>query len=282
MQETIDRLLLRVEDLKLNTGTASQIQRLQLVGASFNQIEKVVALDTVLASRLLKIANSSFYGSPRSISTIKQALLRIGLVNTRDLAWALAVHALGGEHSEHGQFIQEHALRVSAAAQLITRGLRVVSPSDALVVGLLHDLGVQLLLEVEALRYGSLLDRYGYGGLMLYAAERKTFGVDHAKLGQLVMEKWELPDRLCMAVSNHHRVRAMNKGERNPVLALPAVVFLSEELEKMCRDGVDPEQCGEILGAHAVNAIVGIAPERFRIAAKNLNEEAADMQRMVA
>jgi HD-like signal output (HDOD) protein len=274
-------LLERMDDLRLNDKTARRIHALWQKAAPFSQVERVVASDAVLASRLLKLANSSYYGSARSITSIRDALSRIGILSTRDLAWALALNALGADRTTFGPTLQHHGVEVAAASQLIARYVRSVPNSDAFVGGLLHDLGAQVLLVVEEQAYAAMLERYGFDDFRLVVAEKKTFGCDHATLTGLALERWGLPGTLVEAVSKHHTVRALNRGQRDRELALPAILHLAERMVSLCRQGESGEAVGAVLAADPVNAILGLQDEHFRIAAGVLPEEVAFVKEML-
>lgn len=277
-------ILERVDELKLNTATASRIQQLVQGHASTHEIRDVVGVDPILASRLLKLANSAQYGSPRAITDLSEALNRIGLLGTRDMAWALALHALGKDETPHGPALQRHGIEVAAGCRVLAQGFRKIPASNAFVVGLLHDIGAQLFLTLDPVPYKAQLDRYGMDDIRLYMEEKKLFGVDHATVGRLAMQKWLLPQKLADAVGMHHTVRAHNRGVPDPKLQLAALVHMAEELVHVFRDvGIvrdrkEQAAIGERLAAHPVNKILRILPQRYAAAMDNLPDECARLQ----
>ncbi len=272
--QSID-LVDRIDELRLNISTAQRIQVLWRQQANISEVEKVIALDAVLASRLLKLANSEFYGSARAVSTLGEAVFRIGIGSTRDLAWALSLNAIGAETPVYGHALQRHGIEVAAGARLLARYVSSVSKGDAFVAGLLHDLGMQVMLALEAKTYLPLLERYGFDDIRLIAAERKEYGLDHAALTSQAMVRWNLPQPLVDGVGRHHTVRALNRGTPDPSLALPAVLFLAERMAEASREELPVDDAAEKLAADPVNAQVRIEAPRFAIALSCLKEEVA-------
>ena len=272
----------RIDELRLNTSTAQRIQVLWRQQANTAEVEQVVSLDPVLASRLLKLANSEYYGHGREVGTLHEAVMRIGIGSTRDLAWALSLNAIGAEIPKHGAMLQQHGIEVAAAARLLARYVRKVPKGDAFVAGLLHDLGMQIMLVLEESTYVPMMERYGFDDIRLIGLERKKYGADHAQLTSQAMAKWNLPERLIEGVERHHTVRVMNRGRRDSGLALPAVLFLGERMAFLRRERCPHVEMSALLAEDAVNKIVGIDRERFQIAASVLDEEVSFVQKLLS
>ncbi|MCA9573095.1 MAG: HDOD domain-containing protein, partial [Myxococcales bacterium] len=229
----------------------------------------------------LKLANSAQYGSPRAITSLDEALTRIGLLGTRDLAWALALHALGVERGPFGGALQRHGIEVAAACQVLAVSLRGVTPSHAFVVGLLHDLGAQLFLELEPSDYAPVLAQYLHDDEKLMKAEHAMFGVDHGVLAQRAMERWLLPRDLASAVGQHHTVIRVVSNLPDLPLKLAALIHQSEALlvgwKKSGQEGRH-EKLGEQLAALPVNRILRISPGRYASGAERLGEQLARLK----
>jgi putative nucleotidyltransferase with HDIG domain len=156
-------------------------------------------------ARLLRLANSAFFGQARKVSTIPRAVLLLGFSTVRNLALGVKVwDTLGtGVSRKELEALWTHAVQVAAAARVIARQQRQVNPDEAFTSGLLHDVG-QLVL---ALRFKELYwdtVRKATSTEHLAGLEQSTLGVDHAEVGSWLLEAWNLPALMVEAVRRHH------------------------------------------------------------------------------
>lgn len=167
---------------------------------------EITSKDPSLVARVLKIANSGFYALPRSVSDLSEAIGLIGLDAL--LGLVLAAHLYSGlpPPGLKLELLWQHTMQVSLLAREITRmeGGNRNDQSQSAVAGLLHDIGLMVLLENEAARYQPLWRRSRGDELELAAMEREAFGVTHGELGALILMLWNLPDPVIDAVANSH------------------------------------------------------------------------------
>ena len=168
----------------------------------------IAARDPSLVARILKVANSGFYSLPRSVSDLSQAL---GLIGTDGLlGMVLAAHLYAGlpPPGLKLELLWQHTLRVSALAREIARieGSDRRVQSQCAVAGLLHDIGILVLLENEPERYQPIWKRSGGDETILAELERAEFGVTHGELGALILMLWSLPEDVVEAVRHSHSV----------------------------------------------------------------------------
>lgn len=270
----------RLDELRLDTSTARRIHELVRAHASTRKLHDVVAMDPVLVSRLLKLANSAQYGAPRAITALDEALNRIGMLGTRDLAWAMALHSLGGKHSPFGPTLQRHGFEVAAGAQLLVQTLRRIAPSHAFVVGLLHDIGAQVFLELEPTKYAKVLAKHLDDDERLVEEEKRLFGLDHGLLAERAMERWQLPRDVGRAVGLHHRVDPAAFPDLPTKLA--ALVNQSEFMVRTWKTRGKEEGAQQALGQELaerpVNKLLKLSPMRYAAAVEHLPEQIAKLE----
>lgn len=174
---------------------------------SGSAIAEVIGRDPVLASRLLRLANSPFYGFSSRVGTLSRAVTVIGGRGLRDLILASSFcdlfSRLGKGILDHEDFWQ-HSLFCGLAARLL--GLRCgISETESLFVsGLMHDIGQLVLVDKvpEMARETQLRARDT--GVPLYMLERSVIGCDHAEVGGELLRQWLLPATIYDAVACHH------------------------------------------------------------------------------
>jgi putative nucleotidyltransferase with HDIG domain len=228
----LEQLVQHVENLPALPDTTVKVIRLaEDPNASVREIGQIIAMDMAFTSRVLTIANSAYYGMPRSISTVKDAVLVLGMSALRNLAVAAATFEtlnkeMAGYCLPAGQ-LWKHSVECAVAAQIIAKQTGRVKMDEAFVAGLLHDVGKVVLNiyvgpQFEAIRALSELDDMPFD-----VAERMVLGFDHAEVGAKIAEKWNLPPMHCAAIAGHHR---FEMGAKAP--ALTAVVHLANVICK--------------------------------------------------
>lgn len=164
-----------------------------------------IGRDPVLGARLLRVANSAFYGLSRQVATPHDAITVMGLSQVRSLVMASGLaHALP-EH-EHGLDRKRHwqrSFRVATTAQTLARRTRGAAES-AFTAGMLHNIG-ELVLDVclpeDYLKVRTVSREQG---IPLRQAEREALGFDHTEVGADVARHWKLPDVIEHAIRHCH------------------------------------------------------------------------------
>ena len=209
---TVEQALRNVRALHVFPRVAERVRRVvDDQRSSLIELEEVVAMDPALAGQLLRVANSPFYGLSRRVSTIRQAILILGFQQTRDLALALALASVRRGLGQTGELLWRHALHVGVACRWMSQAVRGVNPAEGFVVGLLHDVGHLMLLQLEGAPYGELLTR-AHGNRLerpLAASEQELLGYTHAELGAALLHEWCLPESLVLAIRHHHAPEAL-------------------------------------------------------------------------
>jgi len=220
-------------------------------------VADIISKDTGLSAMLLRLVNSAFYSFPSQIDTITRAVALVGRKQIGALALGASAMNLFPDQPET-LLDMRGFWRHSVAVGLLTRGLaeRVGydEPERMFVAGLLHDVGRLALAAGMPDRARETADAAREQGLLLYEAERSVLGFDHAKLGGIMLRKWNLPFALVNAVLHHH------DPENAHVMTEPAVIHLADILA-----------CAMLLSPHGASLVpplnlevwesLGLAPE---------------------
>jgi putative nucleotidyltransferase with HDIG domain len=198
-------VLRRIENLPSLSSVV--IEFLELSRREFftaRDFEAVIAKDQALVARLLKTANSGLYGKPRSIRTIPEAVVLIGLENMKKIVFTVSTEGLTrlrlkNYFYEPSRGYWMHSTAVGLVARLLVDALpqKPLHGEEAFVAGLLHDVGKLIIddfLEPRGKREISRED------------EAAAVGVDHAELAEVILQQWHLPESIVAAVRDHHRV----------------------------------------------------------------------------
>ncbi len=220
--EKLNALVRQVRDLPALPESVLRVMQLtEDPKAGIAQVAKILVADQALAARVLKLANSAFYGSSRRIGTVSDALVVLGMRTTRNLVMAASCEALlEGEVAGYGLprgVLLRHSLACASAAQALARRAKFRGTEEAFVAGLLHDIGKVVMNAYQSDLFGEVLTQV-MGGMTCTEAERSVFGFDHAEAGGCLLERWNLPPSLVSAVRHHHTPTQAPGGTPLPCL----------------------------------------------------------------
>ncbi len=205
-----EQVLSRLREVPAMPAAAMEaIRVLQDPDADARSIMQALQHDPGLTANVLRLANSAYFGSPRKVSTIQEAAVRLGTkrilrVVVTSAAAPVVRRAVKGYDLSAGE-LWEHSASVAVGTDALAEALKMRLPAAAFTAGLLHDVGKILLgthVEVEASEIVALAVREKIG---FDEAERRLLGIDHAEAGAAVLESWELPDEVVLAARWHHR-----------------------------------------------------------------------------
>lgn len=207
--ERLDALVRQVRDLPALPDTVVRVMQLSSDPKSgIADVAKVLVSDQALAARVLKLANSAFYGASRRIATVSDAVIILGLRTTRNLVMASGCQELlesevAGYGLPRGALLR-HSLACASAAQALARRTKYRGVEEAFVAGLLHDLGKVVMNLYLRDQFIQVLIQAATGEITYADAERAVFSFDHAEAGAYLLERWNLPAALVSAVRYHH------------------------------------------------------------------------------
>lgn len=173
-----------------------------------SDINVALSSDPGLVTKILKLVNSSYYGFPRRITTITNAVVILGFNQVRNLALSAFIFdkfaSAGRESGFDVNGFWKHSIGAAFTGADIARQLDPKLEEDAFICGLLHDLG-KFVMALSAPRHlAQVLDIVRKNDILFNSAERMCLGYDHAMLGAIVMEQWNLPEALVDVVRYHH------------------------------------------------------------------------------
>ena len=233
----LDRVISRVDDLPTLPRTVLRIT--ELVNdpqSSARDLARVITDDQVLAARLLKLVNSSFYGFPQRISTITGAIVLLGFDAIRSLLLTTSVFDLFSNRKKASLIRQEqfwdHSLGCAVGAKVIGNYVRYDKVEELFVCGLLHDIGkiVEMIFLQQAFKEINHLVKEE--NILMIVAEEKILGFGHPLVGKLLAERWNLPPKLAAVILHHHR-----PSEAGRFVQEAAIVHLADILSRSLNIG---------------------------------------------
>jgi putative nucleotidyltransferase with HDIG domain len=180
-------------------------------GANASDIADVIVRDPALTSKILRVANSAYYGFQQKISSLDQAVPLLGLNMVKCLAMSIGVIRGLPSHKNSAGFSWEglwvHSLAVATVMQALGKRSGKTDQSDYLfVVGLLHDIGKIVLDQFFSDLFQAALEAAGGREYpALHVEERRIVGLDHGEIGAMLLRRWKFPDMISDPIAVHHR-----------------------------------------------------------------------------
>jgi len=201
------------------------VQRLNLMiedeKTSIHQIANLIEKDQGITSKILRLANSAFYGFPKKVSTVQNALILLGINVVKVLIMTSSIFDIIYKEDVG---LWEHSIGVAACSKILAEKVGLKEPQEVATAGLLHDLGRIIQKVSFKEEYEKILELTKNGKDPLQA-EKEILGIDHAEMGSFIMKTWNLPDRLVEAVDAHHEFEKAKEFKKEA-----AVVHLSDIL----------------------------------------------------
>jgi HD-like signal output (HDOD) protein len=227
-------LLARHEQMHSRTGAAARV--LGLVDdpdTGAIDLARAIGTDPVFAAKVLRVANSSYYGLGGRVSTLPFAVSVVGFQCIRSLAVAAAAGLDDPNAAPEGFWL---AAALCATAAETVAGPLDADPGDAFTVGLLHILGAALLHQHQDMP--ALCVPIVDDGAAMLAEEDARYGIAHDAAAGRVLTAWHMPARICEVIAEHHQALLPTAGSLHRALAaarrLASAVLADEDIADAC------------------------------------------------
>ena len=224
-QAELQKALTKFKDLPTLPDVVAKV--MQIVSnplTTAEDLNKVISLDQALTFKVLRLANSAYYGFPKEIINITQAVTILGFNTIRNLALSVSVHKMLFADREKGLFsyreFWKHGVAVGVCARILARRVGYKSEDNAFTAGLLHDIGKSLLDKVDHDGFMQAIEKSRDTGKALWQVERELFGLDHAALGEHLAEIWNLLLELRQAIGMQHETAEGMAAVGDPLVAV--------------------------------------------------------------
>lgn len=252
----LDAALREAGELGIMPAAVTEIDRVAKdPRSSLKNLETAVALDPMLAARILKFANTAHYGRRRTITDLRQAVLTLGMRTVRDVAIGMAVAARANEvmDAKAEQFIQHSVYTAVIGTVMEVSGSQAAN--DAFVSGLLHNMGGLIMVNLDSDKYARLEAHHPKGNTARCMMEQVAYGFNHADLAAECLDRWGLPGRVVHAIRHHHDPTPRDKAT--------ALLALGDQAAQQFLEG---DRIGEIIRVAIdsdANRVLGIGKEKL-------------------
>lgn len=209
-----------------------------------DDLQKVVEQDPALSAKVISLGNSAYYGLRTPATTISRAIVIIGFKELEFLALGLGLADTFDlrkvPHGFDGEGLWLHSLSVSWTAREVAAATRLVDPGEAMLGGLLHNLGQIMLVTHFTVQLQKLMDYYLHTGRSFLESEA-DLSLWHEVIGYLLAKNWGMPQYLQDVILYHHRPEVAPPAHRDTVDIINLAVHLVAETDFALEHETQPE-----------------------------------------
>ncbi len=182
---------------------------LQNPQTSAEEIGRAITQDQALASKVLKLVNSAFYGFPGRISTITHAVVILGFSTIKNIVLTASIfdRFKSKKDSSSGFNMEKfwlHSVACGAAAQTLAKHVGNQDKEECFIAGLIHDIGKIILCQYLPKEFNAVIKNVQENNILIYDSEKELLNTTHQEIGGIIAKNWNLPTSLQYAVCYHH------------------------------------------------------------------------------
>ncbi|MGC8766176.1 MAG: HDOD domain-containing protein [Brevinematia bacterium] len=242
------------------------LEKLEDPEVSIQDIESILSRDPLLVAKVLKMANSAYYGFPRTIATVREAVIVLGINTVRSICLAVSIKSVmdvdvSGYWFGNFRGLWEHSILVGSGARVIAKKLKYHDPERFFVAGLLHDIGKVVLSSVIKEYKVQILKNFIFSDKTISQSEEDLIGISHNSVGYMLANYWNLPQFISDVILYHDNPLESPTDIKNDVLAVSAANelsynFISDDLKQVGLSSKRDNKANEYL------RILGLSKEK--------------------
>lgn len=206
--EIVAKVKAHVGDMKEFSSFDEISKLLDDPNIDMSKIARKISTDPVLSNKILKVANSAYFGSNISVDSINHALAMLGLINIKAILFhnAFSKKLSGGKAQNHPIFqsLWGHAISTATCAFHLSEAFGGLNKGKLYTLGLVHDIGKFIVSELNGNRPVEDCLMIPYGEKTSINREDSSFGINHAVIGRIAFEDSGLSDQLLRLIEYHH------------------------------------------------------------------------------
>lgn len=235
-----------------------------------DQIAKMISADAALSARLIQVANSPLFRGRVQVDDVRTALLRLGNTAVRTIVSSLLLEQLHSSRSKalkgRMQGLWKHNVRVAALSYALAKRCTKLKPDEAMLAGLIHDIGALPILEGAAAHPELLAEPERLDQII------HDF---HTVLGKMILESWKFPPELIEVAAEHENLQ-------RPPSPQPAYVDIVQVADLHSYLGTNHPHAKVKWADLPAFGTLGLTPETSLQTLKDANAEIQEIQRLLS
>jgi putative nucleotidyltransferase with HDIG domain len=177
--------------------------------STMQDFETTIKMDPTMVLRLLRVANSPYFGLRQKVNSISRAVVIIGINNLRNITVTDSLKNIFKETQPNAAFSRNllwlHCAAVAICSQMIMERIFGQNGEDAFLCGILHDIGMIVEDQTAHDLFIKACESHGDNSPSITFCEKKIIGTDHCEIGYLLAKDWQLPAEICEGIQQHHQ-----------------------------------------------------------------------------
>ena len=177
--------------------------------STMQDFEKIIKMDPTLVLRILRGANSPYYGLRQKVNSISRAVVIIGINNLRNMIVTEGLRDIFKGKNSKNAFSRNrlwlHCVAVSICSQMIMERIFGLNGEDAFLCGILHDIGMIVEDQTAPDLFYRVCNTYDENSKLITDYEKEIIGTDHCEIGHLLAKDWQLPVDVQEGIQHHHK-----------------------------------------------------------------------------
>lgn len=206
------------------------MQLIRNPNSSAVELKGLIEIDPPLCAKILRRANSAYYGLKRRVSAIQEAIVMIGFNNIREMTLSMKIGKLFEDDREIGNYsrkkLWKHSLAVALCCKNIYRKEFREHGDDIYSTALLHDIGIMAEEQFMPEFFQEMMLKKVESQSLFIELEKSLSGYDHTDVGRDLVQSWKLPEEMTRAIAFHHRPLAVKPD----FARLTMTIFIAEHI----------------------------------------------------
>ena len=229
MNRDIDKLIEKIEQIPTIPIISQRI--MHIAGdeeASFKELVDIIEKDQALTLKILKVANSAFYGFLSNVSSLEHALVILGTNEVKSIVLGFSVYNFFSHHKSDGfdrKRFWKHAIVCAQVAKLLERHFNIQNDDSLFLAGLIHDMGKVVLDQYFHAEFLQIIEYLSLTHTTFSKAEKEILGTTHYQIGAKLLKQWKFPKKVIMQILYHHAPWYDKNYETNSMIIYLANIF---------------------------------------------------------
>jgi putative nucleotidyltransferase with HDIG domain len=177
--------------------------------STMHDFEAIIKMDPTMVLRILRVANSPYFGLRQKVSSISRAIVVIGINNLRNMIVTDSLKNIFKETQTNAAFSRNqlwlHCAAAAICSQMIMERIFGQNGEDAFLCGILHDIGMIVEDQTAHDLFLKACESRSDQSLSISVYEKEVIGTDHCEIGYLLAKDWQLPAEICEGIQKHHQ-----------------------------------------------------------------------------
>jgi len=281
VQAQIDKIVEKADKTELASIKSVVLGVVRIINdphSTIKDLKEIIEIDPPLTAKVLTVANSVYYGTPRRINAIDQAVVWIGFDALKEITLNQKVCEIYHRKTKIEDYsrllLWRHSVATALLGKMIYRREFRQRGENVYAAGLIHDIGMIVEDQFCEDEFAEVLKRMKKENLNMVEVEREVLGFDHGDLGKAISTHWNLPPDLILSIGHHHDPRRVDHNH----LRMAMTLFLANYLVQQAGIGfVDSPQRNHKIFNHCMEALK-LNESSLNLIVKDMKDEFAKLE----